>query len=344
MFNPQNVAAITAASTGMGITPASMLALGLKESSGNVFWTVGDRKLPAIRPETHHFYKQLSGAERDRAVAEGLAHPRRNAIKLPRSYLGIYQFYWRMQAINVEAAAAATSHGWGQVMGFNAASLGYRSALALANRAQSGLQGQTELVGRFLDQNGLIPFMNALPSKKAAEHIARRYNGPKWRENDYARGLVRNYGLVMKSSTGKLKPSGQSTLDLQKALTSLGYKPGDLDGIDGSATRAATRQFQSANGLVADGIDGPLTWEVINDQVTSKRQRTKSTTAGAGAAAATGVGATAIGLEAINYVRDLQTSFGSVLQDFGVAGPAASVVMAGGVGYFVYVRFFKVKQ
>jgi peptidoglycan hydrolase-like protein with peptidoglycan-binding domain len=37
----------------------------------------------------------------------------------------------------------------------------------------------------------------------------------------------------------------------------------DADGIFGSATEAALRQFQRDNGLVPDGIVGPQTWTAL---------------------------------------------------------------------------------
>ena len=44
------------------------------------------------------------------------------------------------------------------------------------------------------------------------------------------------------------------------ALNALGYDCGSVDGIFGSKTYAAVLAFQKANGLVADGIVGSLTW------------------------------------------------------------------------------------
>lgn len=50
---------------------------------------------------------------------------------------------------------------------------------------------------------------------------------------------------------------------LQQKLLSKLYPVGNIDGIFGAATASAVKQFQSDNGLVADGIVGPLTWARI---------------------------------------------------------------------------------
>ena len=48
-------------------------------------------------------------------------------------------------------------------------------------------------------------------------------------------------------------------IEVQEALAALGYKPGPIDGIWGSQSKSACKQFQAANGLTADGIPGPST-------------------------------------------------------------------------------------
>ena len=47
---------------------------------------------------------------------------------------------------------------------------------------------------------------------------------------------------------------------LQTLLNEKGYNVGAVDGIFGSATYSAVKAFQSANGLVVDGIAGYQTW------------------------------------------------------------------------------------
>ena len=57
---------------------------------------------------------------------------------------------------------------------------------------------------------------------------------------------------------------GQGVTDLQSRLAVLGYyDQGQIDGEFGAATREAVTAFQKANGLMADGIVGMETKEVL---------------------------------------------------------------------------------
>lgn len=51
---------------------------------------------------------------------------------------------------------------------------------------------------------------------------------------------------------------------IQSLLAKIGYDPGPIDGIFGVQTRQAVIYFQRNNGLLADGIVGPATWNVFN--------------------------------------------------------------------------------
>ena len=64
--------------------------------------------------------------------------------------------------------------------------------------------------------------------------------------------------------TLKLGASGASVKTLQQALANAGFSPGAADGQFGPKTAAAVKAFQSAKGLVADGIVGPKTWAKLN--------------------------------------------------------------------------------
>ncbi|MCW2131656.1 putative peptidoglycan binding domain-containing protein [Arthrobacter sp. VKM Ac-2550] len=78
-----------------------------------------------------------------------------------------------------------------------------------------------------------------------------------------AEGLDPEVLLIRGGSQGPVGPD--TLIDLatiagvQSALIALGYDPGSIDGISGSRTTAAIRQFQTDQGLASDGIAGPNT-------------------------------------------------------------------------------------
>ncbi len=57
---------------------------------------------------------------------------------------------------------------------------------------------------------------------------------------------------------------GVDVREAQQRLLENGFNPGPADGVFGPQTDAAVRAFQRANGLVADGIIGPLTWKRLS--------------------------------------------------------------------------------
>ncbi len=61
-----------------------------------------------------------------------------------------------------------------------------------------------------------------------------------------------------KSEADKINPT-----EIQKALTDAGFYKGTIDGVIGRKTRVAIRAFQTKNGLTADGVCGPKTWEKL---------------------------------------------------------------------------------
>ena len=61
--------------------------------------------------------------------------------------------------------------------------------------------------------------------------------------------------------SGPLKPGdrGSEVKVLQRALASLGYSPGAVDGDYGASTQRAVARFQNVSKLTSDGILGPKT-------------------------------------------------------------------------------------
>ena len=51
--------------------------------------------------------------------------------------------------------------------------------------------------------------------------------------------------------------------DIQACLKNAGFYKGKINGVKTKSTRRAIREFQKANGLKADGVVGPKTWELL---------------------------------------------------------------------------------
>jgi len=71
-----------------------------------------------------------------------------------------------------------------------------------------------------------------------------------------------------------LKPgdSGVQVKVLQRALASLGYPPGSIDGQYGSATQRAVARLQHASSLTADGVLGPETLLTLTRSLRNAKQ------------------------------------------------------------------------
>jgi murein L,D-transpeptidase YcbB/YkuD len=65
------------------------------------------------------------------------------------------------------------------------------------------------------------------------------------------------------STTLKPGDSGAQVRALQRALKSLGYSVGTIDGQYGPATKTAVASFQHAEGLTEDGVFGPKTLNAL---------------------------------------------------------------------------------
>ncbi|HHY83640.1 MAG TPA: peptidoglycan-binding protein [Clostridiales bacterium] len=68
----------------------------------------------------------------------------------------------------------------------------------------------------------------------------------------------------MQRRTLRLWAVGPDVVFLQRVLASAGYNVGPIDGIYGPRTMQAVIDFQTDNGLVPDGIVGPMTWAAID--------------------------------------------------------------------------------
>lgn len=68
----------------------------------------------------------------------------------------------------------------------------------------------------------------------------------------------------LRAGTGNQEALRKADIELaQRTLNALGYGAGPVDGVLGSATRGALREFQLANNMVADGYPNPSTLKAI---------------------------------------------------------------------------------
>ncbi len=77
-----------------------------------------------------------------------------------------------------------------------------------------------------------------------------------------------------------VQQQSQLALDVQNALTALGYEPGPADGLYGARTRSAIQSFQRDVGLAADGQVTEALLERLRLEVVSRRSRGTSATTG----------------------------------------------------------------
>jgi peptidoglycan hydrolase-like protein with peptidoglycan-binding domain len=66
-------------------------------------------------------------------------------------------------------------------------------------------------------------------------------------------------------ATISLGDTGDDVMRLQRVFArSKVLEPDSVDGVFGSQTEQAVRDFQQSEGLVADGIVGPITWSHLH--------------------------------------------------------------------------------
>jgi uncharacterized protein (TIGR02594 family) len=91
-------------------------------------------------------------------------------------------------------------------------------------------------------------------------------------------GIRRHDGVASDGTRPVLRrgDSGVFVLELQRALTRLGYTLGAMDDKFGSRTLAAVVAFQADNDLKPDGIVGPRTWSAILEDPKPRALRDKT--------------------------------------------------------------------
>lgn len=342
MFDAQTRAAIEKVAAAEGIEAASLLAISWVESAGRVFASINARLEPLIRFEGHKFYDRLTGSKRERAVREGLAHPKAGRVKNPRSQAARWEMLDRAMAIDADAALESVSWGLGQVMGYHWKRLGYMSVRHMVKRAREGAGGQVELMVRYIKEFGLLDELE----RKDWTAFARGYNGPAFAKNAYHTKMAEAYerfsgrAPMRPASSGMLRMGsvGPRVRELQALLGRAGF-PVKVDGDFGPSTKAALQAFQRANGLKPDGVAGPKTLGDIARYRQSTEEKPGAQSPADVKEVREGVGSAVGGAAAVETAR--QTIEQAVDQTIGLGWIHAAltvllvVVVLGGLAYAV---------
>ena len=115
-------------------------------------------------------------------------------------------------------------------------------------------------VGQNLSYSGRVAMRNLAASSRIWNYVEPISSTPRWVHFD-ERTTITGYPTIQFGSRGNY------VCVAQDALNTLGYSTGGLDGVYGIQTRNAVTRFQTVNGLVSDGILGPITWNVLMAQV-----------------------------------------------------------------------------
>lgn len=251
-----------------GIEAAALKAVVEVEAAGQPFAVVNGKNEPLIRYEGHYFDRLVDASRRDEARAAGLSSPSVGGVKNPSGQQERWLLLARASRIDADAALESTSWGLGQVMGAHWQKLGFSSVKEMVATARQDIDGQLELMVRYIEKFGLMASLK----RHDWAGFARGYNGSGYKTNSYDTKLAKAYAQyavaaeTQNPASGMLRlgSKGAGVREIQALLIRAGYAVGQ-DGDFGPATKAAIEQFQTAHGLAVDGVAGPETMRKLKE-------------------------------------------------------------------------------
>jgi hypothetical protein len=208
-LSPEVMKAAERAAAKYAIPTAAILAVIEVESAGKIYAVVNGRNEPLIRFEGHYFDRRVVKIAQARARLQGLASPKAGAVKNPASQAARWKLLERAAALDKQAAYESTSWGIGQVMGSHWKILGFKFVLELVETARRGVDGQLDLMMRYVEKTGLIPALQNQNWKA----FARGYNGPAYAKNAYHIKLAEAFARWQKPASVRVhKPTIQERL------------------------------------------------------------------------------------------------------------------------------------
>jgi hypothetical protein len=218
---------------------ASLWAVISVETRG--FGFLPDRR-PKILFERHIFDARTKG--RFRASHPDLSNP------TPGGYAGGAAEYQRLKlAMVLDRTNALESASWGlgQVMGFNAASIGYADVDAMVQAFMGSETEQLLACAKFIA--GRPALLRAYEAGDW-ERVAFYYNGQGYKKNAYDTKL-QTFEATYANAADRPQLGVRR---VQALLSYLGFDPNGVDGKVGNGTRRALRAFAVSRGMDASLI------------------------------------------------------------------------------------------
>ena len=115
-------------------------------------------------------------------------------------------------------------------------------------------------VAQNLDYSGRLYLRNLAYNSGIWAYVEPINLTPRWVHFDN-RTTVAGYPLIRQGSRGVY------VCIAQDGLNTIGFRTGGLDGVFGSRTNEAVRNYQRSRGLSVDGVIGNITWNLLQEEV-----------------------------------------------------------------------------
>jgi len=220
-----------------------------------------DGVTPRFLFERHKFYQylvKLAPEQLQEAIDAGLAIPkwsRATQYKDLGTSKGRMKVLQAACKIHMEAAYCSISMGIGQVMGFNAAQLGYGTATQMFSTLRAGgIAAQLDAMWRFMQSKpGML---DALKAGNWAL-FARLYNGPAYAQNDYDTRLEAAAKRFADEQDGR-DPYDDDNVPLGRTPVQNAEGPNPWMTPEGVATGVATATGAGTALTTATKTEGPV--------------------------------------------------------------------------------------
>ncbi|MBP3596934.1 MAG: peptidoglycan-binding protein [Clostridia bacterium] len=118
-------------------------------------------------------------------------------------------------------------------------------------------------VAQNLDYSGRLYLRNLAYNSGIWAYVEPINLTPRWVHFDN-RTTIAGYPLIRQGNRGVY------VCIAQDSLNTVGFETGGLDGVFGSRTNEAVRNYQRSRGLSVDGIIGNITWNLLQEEVVGK--------------------------------------------------------------------------